>query len=65
MKTAMILSALLAALSASAQLTGDWGRQAPASPVMKVVMGLFGLGLFLLVWLWVIKLFRELRIKKK
>jgi hypothetical protein len=64
-----ILAGLLAISSAAAQPTGDWGRAAMmdngmggyGSPVHTILWTAFSIGLVLLVWLWVFKLWKEVR----
>lgn len=67
---ATFLSSLLAVSTVAAQVTGDWGRYAGkygggGSMLHKLLFWVFFLGLIVLVWLWVIKLGRELYQKKK
>jgi uncharacterized membrane protein len=71
MKTTL-LAGILAAVSAAAQPTGDWGRAYSTGGMMGgtmygvggILMAIFWVGLTLLVWLWVVKLWRELKHKK-
>jgi len=69
MKSA-ILATILAATTVAAQLTGDWGRATSTGGMMGgsafggILMMVFWIGLILLVWLWVFKLWKELRHKK-
>lgn len=65
MKKALFFT-LLSAASATAQMTGDFGMMGGTgmmtySPAWTLFKGAFALGLLLLVWLWVIKLFKEVR----
>ena len=66
MKSA-ILAGILAATAVAAQLTGDWGRATSMGGMMGgtafhgIVFTLFWIGLLLLVWLWVFKLWKEVR----
>ena len=64
MKKALILT-VLSAVSASAQMGGDFGmmgsRMMTYSPLWSIAFGAFWLGLLLLIWLWVIKLWKEVR----
>lgn len=66
MKT--LLAGILAIGTAVAQPTGDWGRaysmgggMMGSSPVHTIIWTLFSIGLVLLVWLWVVKLWKEIR----
>lgn len=66
--TIILLSSILAASPAAAEmLTGDWGRRMMygGGPLWMLFSSLFFVGLFLLVWLLVIKLWRELYQRKK
>ncbi len=65
-----LLAAILAAASVVAQPTGDWGRAGRAgmmdgmyggSALHGILWLIFSIGLILLVWLWVIKLWKEVR----
>lgn len=67
-----LIAGALAATSVAAQITGEMHRHMAPSPGMqvwwvvgKVLWAAFALGLTLLVWLWVVKLSRELRSKKR
>jgi len=62
----ILLASILAAVSAFAQPTGDWGRATSMGGMMGggfggILMPLFWIGLVLLVWLWVFKLWKEVR----
>jgi len=63
----ILIASSLAATTALAQLTGDWGRATSMGGMMGgtafggVLMLLFWVGLVLLVWLWVFKLWKEVR----
>ena len=70
MKSAILISSVLAVTLAAAQVTGDWGRTGRAG----MMDGMYGgtafhgilwialvVGLVVLVWLWVIKLWKEIR----
>jgi hypothetical protein len=65
MKT--LLAGILAAATVAAQPTGDWGRAAMmdgsygGSPVHTILFTALSIGLVLLVWLWVFKLWKEVR----
>ena len=70
MKSAILLASIIATVSAFAQLTGDWGRTGRAgmmdgmyggSIFGHLLFAIFAIGLTLLVWLWVVKLWREVR----
>ncbi len=70
MKSSILLASVIAAVSASAQLTGDWGRVGRAgmmdgmyggSVFGRILFGIFAIGVTLLVWLWVAKLWKEVR----
>lgn len=66
MKSTILMSAILATVSVSAEITGEWGRRMyGGSPFGKLLGLIFFVGLILLVWLWVLKLWTELRQKKK
>lgn len=63
-----ILASLLAVSAVTAQMTGDWGRAVSTGGMMyggttwHMILGtLFWIGLVLLVWLWVFKLWKEVR----
>ena len=63
-----LITSILAAASVSAQLTGDWGRATSMGSGMMggtafggILMTIFWIGLILLVWLWVVKLWKEVR----
>jgi len=61
----IILAGLLAVTPVAAQLTGEFGRKMyGGSSVGSVLSLIFFIGLTLLVWLWVIKLWRDLHKKK-
>jgi len=66
----IILASILAATAVAAQLTGDWGRATSAGGMMggstfHMILGtLLFVGLVLLVWLWVFKLWKEVRKSK-
>jgi hypothetical protein len=65
---ALVLASLLAVSTVSADmLTGDWGRRMMygGGSIWGILSGLFFLGLLLIVWLWVIKLYREVFPKHK
>ena len=63
----ILIAGILAEASVTAQLTGDWGRATSMGGMMGgtafggIVMTLFWIGLLLLVWLWVVKLWKEVR----
>ena len=68
MKT--LLAGILTVGSVAAQPTGDWGRAAMmdggmggygGSPVHTILFTALSIGLVLLVWLWVFKLWKEVR----
>ncbi|MBW2970096.1 hypothetical protein KY309_01285 [Candidatus Woesearchaeota archaeon] len=64
-----ILAGLLAVGSALAQTTGDWGRAIGTDMMQKpmysgthtVIMTIFLIGLTIAVWLWAIKLWKEIK----
>ena len=66
-----LITSILAAASVSAQLTGDHLMGGRASSMGSGMMGgtafggilmtIFWIGLILLVWLWVVKLWKEVR----
>ncbi len=67
MKSA-ILASILAATAVAAQMTGDWGRATSMGSGMMggtafggILFTIFWIGLVLLVWLWVVKLWKEVR----
>jgi len=68
MKSA-ILASILAATAVAAQMTGDWGRATSmggmgGGSTFHMILGtLLFVGLTLLVWLWVFKLWKEVRKK--
>jgi hypothetical protein len=63
----LLIAGSLAATTALAQITGDWGRATHMSSMMggstfgSLVFTLFWIGLVILVWLWVVKLWKEVR----
>lgn len=63
----ILIAGLLSAGSAMAQMTGDYGRATSMGGMMGgstfggILMTLFWIGLLLLVWLWVVKLWKEVR----
>jgi len=64
----ILLAGILAAVSVAAQPTGDWGRVYHSSMmggamygVGSVLMTALWVGVTLLVWLWVVKLWKEVR----
>ncbi len=62
----ILLASLLAVATASAQLTGDYGRAGMMGSYSggtgyTLLAGILWLGIILLVWLWVIKLWKEVR----
>jgi len=69
MKT--LLAGILAATAVVAQMTGEFGRATSTGGMMGGMMGgtafggvlftIFWVGLVLLVWLWVVKLWKEVR----
>ena len=65
----ILLASILAAASVSAQMTGDWGRAMSTGGMMggttfgSILFTVFWIGLVLLVWLWVFKLWKEVRKK--
>ncbi|MAF35088.1 hypothetical protein CMO91_04555 [Candidatus Woesearchaeota archaeon] len=62
MKTPYIVAALAAATTVLAQdVTGMMGKHMSASPVGQVLGPLFFVGLVILVWLWNVKLWKELK----
>jgi len=66
----ILLSAILATAPVAAQLTGDWGKATQMRGMMGGggVWGLIGgalfIGLTVLVWLYVIKTWKELHRRK-
>ena len=66
MKSA-ILASILAATAVAAQMTGEFGRATQMGSGMMgggfggILFTIFWVGLVLLVWLWVFKLFKEVR----
>ena len=65
---ALLLSGILAASTVTADMiTGDWGYRTMngGSMFWMVLKFAFFIGLLLLVWLWVIKLWREVFKRKK
>jgi len=68
MKSAIILSTILASVAVTAQMTGDIGRRmmygGGGTNFAGVMTWIFFVGLTLLVWLWVFKLWREMRKRK-
>lgn len=62
-----ITAGVLATTPVLAQITGDMHRKAGYSyyGVMDILYIVFFVGLTVLVWLWVAKLWRELRHKRK
>lgn len=70
-KLAILGAGALAAVSAFAQITGDWGKAMhmggmSGGTTFSMIIGVvFSIGLTLLVWLWVFKLWRELGHKRK
>ena len=72
MKYQFTIMSVLAATAVNAQgLGGDFGRpmmdgrMEGGSVLAHLLGGIFFLGLTILVWLWVVKLWREVRQKKK
>ena len=66
----LIFSSLLAASVVAAQITGEFGRKmayhTSGGVFASLVKALLGIGVLIIVWLWVIKLWREVfRGKKK
>ncbi len=62
----ILIASSLAATTAFAQLTGDWGRATHMGMMGGTAFGgiiftLFWIGLLLLVWLWVVKMWKEVR----
>jgi len=62
----ILMASLLAVATASAQLTGDYGRAGmmggySGSSGFTILAGILWVGLTLLVWLWVVKLWKEIR----
>ena len=61
----ILMAGTLAVTSVAAQLTGEFGRRTEhGTSFGHVVMWILFVGLTVLVWLWVIKLFKELTKKK-
>jgi len=62
----ILMAGALAVSSVAAQLTGEFGRRSQygGTSFGHVVMWILFVGLTVLVWLWVIKLFKELTKKK-
>lgn len=63
-----LLAGLLAIPAVFAQITGDYGRAMQMGmyggaemTAAKIIWYVFGIGLTLAVWLWVIKLWKEVR----
>ena len=70
MKSALLLTSILAATSAAAQIDGDWrmagragmmGGTYGGSILFSVLSAILWIGLILLVWLWAFKLWKEIR----
>ena len=65
----IIVSSLLAASAVAAQVTGQFGREmayhTSGGVFASLVKALLGIGVLIIVWLWVIKLWREVFRKKK
>ena len=65
----ILLASILATISVAAQPTGDWGRAYHTGGMMggamygvgSVLMTALWVGVTLLVWLWVVKLWKEVR----
>lgn len=64
----MIIAGLLALPMAFAQITGEYGRamsmgmySSTEMTFARIIWCLFGIGITLAVWLWVIKLWKEVR----
>ena len=63
----ILLASILAAVSVAAQPTGDFGMMRTmygGTAFSSLLVTLFWVGLVLLVWLWVFKLWKELKHKK-
>lgn len=58
------LMAILGATTVAAQVTGDWGRKMYSGGGFESILGwALYIGLVLLVWLWVVKLWKEVNKK--
>ncbi len=66
----ILIAGVLATTSVFAQLTGDWGRTGRAgmmdgmyggTGLHMILWTIFSIGLILLVWLWVFKLWKEIK----
>jgi len=66
-KSAILFSSILAATTVLAQLdiTGEFGKRMGGAGGGGFLFGAFAIGVTVLVWLWVIKLWRELGRKRR
>ncbi|HLC33037.1 MAG TPA: hypothetical protein VJJ82_04375 [Candidatus Nanoarchaeia archaeon] len=61
----ILLATLLSAGTALAQSTGGWGMMGSGmmgwSPFTGIWITLFWIGLVIVIWLWIVKLWKEVR----